>query len=102
MLRTKSSSGRGPNSGPMPLEKTRGKENAEEVFTINHERPNQGREELASIMGYMYKCFLRLAKEYNQIRMAEDDKEKTRFHMEEGVYCFTYMPKEGKNSAATL
>ncbi|GJS68130.1 hypothetical protein Tco_0682695 [Tanacetum coccineum] len=30
------------------------------------------------------------------------DEEKTRFHTEEGVYCFTHMPKELKNSAATL
>ncbi|GKE38525.1 reverse transcriptase domain-containing protein, partial [Tanacetum coccineum] len=37
-----------------------------------------------------------------QIRMAENDKEKTRFHTEEGVYCFTHMPKELKNSAVTL
>ncbi|GKF02840.1 hypothetical protein Tco_0029763, partial [Tanacetum coccineum] len=37
--------------------------------------PEEG-EELASIMGYPYKCFLRLLKEYNQIRMAEDDEEK--------------------------
>ncbi|GJW28186.1 hypothetical protein Tco_0045061 [Tanacetum coccineum] len=58
-------------------------------------------EELASLMGYPYKCFLRLAKEYNQIRMAEDDKEKIGFHTEEGVYCFTHMSKELKNSAAT-
>ncbi|GKB66919.1 reverse transcriptase domain-containing protein [Tanacetum coccineum] len=41
ILRTKSSSGRGPNSGPMPLEKTRGRENTKEVFTISHEHPNQ-------------------------------------------------------------
>ncbi|GJS96885.1 reverse transcriptase domain-containing protein [Tanacetum coccineum] len=40
--------------------------------------------------------------EYNQIRMTEDDKEKNGFHMEEGVCCFTHMPKELKNSAATL
>ncbi|GKC81878.1 reverse transcriptase domain-containing protein [Tanacetum coccineum] len=33
--------------------------------------------------------------------MAEDDEEKTGFHTE-GVYCFTHMPKELKNSAATL
>ncbi|GJV42721.1 hypothetical protein Tco_1421161 [Tanacetum coccineum] len=59
-------------------------------------------EELASLMGYPYKCFLRLSKEYSQIRMAEDDEEKTRFHTEEGVYCFTHMPKELKNSDATL
>nr|GEV99027.1 reverse transcriptase domain-containing protein [Tanacetum cinerariifolium] len=63
--------------------------------------PEEG-EGLASIMGYPYKCFLCLPKEYNQIRMPEDDKEKTEFHMEEGVYCFTHMPKELKNSAATL
>ncbi|GJX07995.1 hypothetical protein Tco_0195927 [Tanacetum coccineum] len=59
-------------------------------------------EGLASIMGYLYKCFLRLLKEYNQIRMTEDDEEKTGFHTEEGVYCFTHMPKELQNSATTL
>ncbi|GKF63713.1 hypothetical protein Tco_0187161 [Tanacetum coccineum] len=59
-------------------------------------------EGVTSIMGYQYKCFLRLSKEYNQIRMTEDDEEKIGFHMEEGVYCFTRMPKELKNSAATL
>nr|GEW36231.1 hypothetical protein [Tanacetum cinerariifolium] len=59
-------------------------------------------EGLASIIGYPYKCFLRLLKEYNQIRMTEDDEEKTGFHTEEGVYCFIHMLKELKNSAATL
>ncbi|GJV61096.1 reverse transcriptase domain-containing protein [Tanacetum coccineum] len=59
-------------------------------------------EELASLMGYRYKCFLWLPKDNNQIRMAEDDEEKTGFHTEEGVYCFTHMPKGLKNSAATL
>ncbi|GKC39336.1 hypothetical protein Tco_1051720 [Tanacetum coccineum] len=34
--------------------------------------------------------------------MVEDDEEKIGFHTEEGVYCFTRMPKELKNSAATL
>ncbi|GKC79206.1 hypothetical protein Tco_1129980 [Tanacetum coccineum] len=63
--------------------------------------PDEG-EELASLMGYPYKCFLQLPKEYSQIRMAEEDEEKTGFHMEEGVYCFTHMPKELKNSATTL
>ncbi|GKC13567.1 hypothetical protein Tco_1010349 [Tanacetum coccineum] len=63
--------------------------------------PEEG-EELASSMGYSYKCFLRLPKEHSQIRMAEDDEEKTGFHTEEGVYCFTHMPKELKNSEATL
>ncbi|GKC92909.1 reverse transcriptase domain-containing protein, partial [Tanacetum coccineum] len=59
-------------------------------------------EGLASIMGYPYKCFLRLLKEYNQIRMTKDDKEKIGFHTKEGVYYFTHMPKELKNSTATL
>ncbi|GJX21069.1 reverse transcriptase domain-containing protein [Tanacetum coccineum] len=59
-------------------------------------------EELASVMEYPYKCFLRLLKENNQIRMAENDEQKTGFHTEEGVYCFTHMTKELKNSAATL
>nr|GEZ79345.1 hypothetical protein [Tanacetum cinerariifolium] len=59
-------------------------------------------EGLTSIMGYLYKCFLRPAKEYIQIRMIEDNEEKTGFHTEEGVYCFTHMPKELKNLAATL
>ncbi|GJY02047.1 hypothetical protein Tco_0360199 [Tanacetum coccineum] len=34
-------------------------------------------EELASLMGYPYKCFLRLPKKNSQIRMVEDDEEKT-------------------------
>ncbi|GJY10410.1 hypothetical protein Tco_0378595 [Tanacetum coccineum] len=36
-------------------------------------------EGLASLMGYPYKCFLRLPKEHNQIRMAEDDEENSSF-----------------------
>nr|GEU45608.1 protein NYNRIN-like [Tanacetum cinerariifolium] len=59
-------------------------------------------EELALLMGYRYKCFLRLPKDNSQIRMAEDDEDKTKFHTEEGVYCFTRMPKGLENSAATL
>ncbi|GJW73887.1 hypothetical protein Tco_0133257 [Tanacetum coccineum] len=164
ILRTKSSSGRGPNSSPVPLEKHRaGKTQRkylpsamnvqtngrlvlkEKVFrwlkegiirkvqhpvwvtnmilvklangtwkvqvdysSLNkvyakdmYPFPEEG-EELASLIGYPYKCFLRLPKQHSQIRMAEDDEEKTRFHMEEGVYCFTHMLKELKNSAATL
>ncbi|GJU24347.1 hypothetical protein Tco_1162968 [Tanacetum coccineum] len=59
-------------------------------------------EELASLMGYPYKCFLRLPIENSQIRMVEGDEEKTRFHTEYGVYYFTHMPRGLKNSAATL
>ncbi|GKA11654.1 reverse transcriptase domain-containing protein [Tanacetum coccineum] len=59
-------------------------------------------EELASLIEYPYKCFLRLPKENSQIIMAENDEEKIGFHTEEGVYYFTHMPKGLKNSAATL
>ncbi|GKE14304.1 hypothetical protein Tco_1421881 [Tanacetum coccineum] len=141
ILRTKNNFGRGPDLGPVSPKKTWGREDAEEVFTIGHERPDQrpmaleGRlalkekvfrwlkeglirkvdysslnkvyakdmypfpeegEELASLLGYPYKCFLQLPKEYSQIRIAEDDEEKTRFHTEEGVYYFTHMLKELK------
>ncbi|GJS93213.1 reverse transcriptase domain-containing protein [Tanacetum coccineum] len=44
----------------------------------------------------------RVGYEYSQIRMTEDDEENTGFHTEEGIYCFTHMPKELKNSAAKL
>ncbi|GKE90528.1 reverse transcriptase domain-containing protein [Tanacetum coccineum] len=63
--------------------------------------PKKG-EELASLIEYPYKCFLRLPKENSQIIMAKNDEEKIRFHTEEGVYCFTHMPEGLKNSAATL
>ncbi|GKA31675.1 reverse transcriptase domain-containing protein [Tanacetum coccineum] len=59
-------------------------------------------EELGSLMGYQYKCFLRLLKEHSQVRMLESDEEKTRFHTEGEVYSFTHMPKGLKNSAAIL
>ncbi|GJW76064.1 reverse transcriptase domain-containing protein [Tanacetum coccineum] len=46
--------------------------------------PEEGKE-LASLMGYPYKCFFQLPKEYSQIRMAKEDEEKTGFHTEEEV-----------------
>nr|GEY03749.1 hypothetical protein [Tanacetum cinerariifolium] len=45
--------------------------------------PEEG-EGLASLMGYPYKCFLRLPKEYNQIRMAEGDEKKPGFIQRKG------------------
>ncbi|GKC71624.1 MAK10-like protein [Tanacetum coccineum] len=128
ILRTKSNSRRGPDSGPASPEKTCGREDAEEVFTIGYEHPDQHvtmgttlttnykqllanilrenmevdysslnkacakdiypfpeeEEELTSLMGYPYKCFLQLSKEYSQIRITEDDEEKTGFYTEEG------------------
>nr|GEX28771.1 reverse transcriptase domain-containing protein [Tanacetum cinerariifolium] len=43
ILRARSNFGRGPSSGLSSLEKTRSKEDVEEVFTISRERPDQGR-----------------------------------------------------------
>nr|GEU76373.1 hypothetical protein [Tanacetum cinerariifolium] len=59
------------------------------------------KEGLASLMGYPYTCFLQLPKENSQIRMVEDEEEKTGFHTEEGVYYFTHMPKGLKNLSNT-
>nr|GEW15731.1 hypothetical protein [Tanacetum cinerariifolium] len=103
----------------MSLRKTQSKEGIEAVFTISQERSDQyvtmvatlitnykqllvdvvrenmeEGEELSSLMGYLYKRI-------QPNKMVEEDEEKTGFHTE-GVYCFTYMPKELKNSAATL
>ncbi|GKA32885.1 hypothetical protein Tco_0719252 [Tanacetum coccineum] len=104
ILRTKNNFGRGPDLGPVSPKKTWGREDAEEVdySSLNkvyakdmYPFPEEG-EELASLLGYPYKCFLQLPKEYSQIRIAEDDEEKTGFHTEEGVYYFTHMLKELK------
>nr|GEZ54813.1 reverse transcriptase domain-containing protein [Tanacetum cinerariifolium] len=98
ILRTQNNYGRGPNLGPVsPKKHGTKKTRRRDMYPFLEEG-----EELASLMGYTYKCFLRLSKEYSQIRMAEDVEEKTGFHMKEGVYCFTHMPKELKNSAAML
>ena len=38
---------------------------------------------------------------YNQLRMHLDDKEKTAFITNKGVYCYKVMPLELKNAKAT-
>nr|GEX42848.1 reverse transcriptase domain-containing protein [Tanacetum cinerariifolium] len=50
-------------------------------------------EGLASLMEYPYKCFLRIPKDNSQIRMAENDEEKTR--VEEGRFLGHVVTKEG-------
>ncbi|GJR00075.1 hypothetical protein Tco_0523059 [Tanacetum coccineum] len=117
ILRARSNFGRRPGLGPVTLEKTQRKEDIEGVFTINHERPDQYvtmgamlitncKQLLADILQENMEVFawtgLESTAVLRQIRMAVDDKEKNGFHIEEGVYCFTRMPKELKNSAATL
>ncbi|GKD37977.1 reverse transcriptase domain-containing protein [Tanacetum coccineum] len=54
-----------------------------------------------SLCGYPFKCFLDAYKGYHQIQMAESDEEKTTFHTNQGVYCYTKMPFPLKNADAT-
>ncbi|GJU78688.1 hypothetical protein Tco_1275758 [Tanacetum coccineum] len=58
-------------------------------------------EEVGSLMGFQYKCFLHPLKEDNQIWMSEEDEEKTTFCTDRGVFCYTQMPKGLKNSEDT-
>ncbi|GJR21836.1 reverse transcriptase domain-containing protein [Tanacetum coccineum] len=53
------------------------------------------------LMGFQYKCFLDAYKGYYQIQMTKKDEEKTAFHTEEGVFCYTKMPFGLKNAGAT-
>ncbi|GKE05067.1 reverse transcriptase domain-containing protein [Tanacetum coccineum] len=109
ILRTKSGFGRGRNSGPVSLEKTWDKEDTEEVCIISHERPDQhvtmgitGRGRASIDNEISVQMFPTTSEGIQQIKTTEDDEEKTGFNMKERVYCFTHMPKELKNSAATL
>ena len=38
---------------------------------------------------------------YNQIKMVEEDQEKTTFMTSQGLYCYKVMPFELKNAGAT-
>ena len=38
---------------------------------------------------------------YNQIKIAEEDQEKTAFITSQGIYCYKVMPFELKNAGAT-
>ncbi|GJS73364.1 reverse transcriptase domain-containing protein [Tanacetum coccineum] len=54
-----------------------------------------------SFCGYPFKCFLDAYKGYHQIQMAEKDEEKTAFHTNQEVFCYTKMPFGLKNAKAT-
>ncbi|GKC29771.1 reverse transcriptase domain-containing protein, partial [Tanacetum coccineum] len=55
---------------------------------------------IESLMGFKYKCFLDAYKGYHQIQMAKKDKDKTSFHTNEGVFCYTKMPFGLRNARA--
>ncbi|GJV51130.1 reverse transcriptase domain-containing protein [Tanacetum coccineum] len=56
---------------------------------------------IESLMGFKYKCFLDAYNGYHQIQLTKKDEEKTTFHTDEVVFCYTKMPFGLKNVAAT-
>ncbi|KAK1417533.1 hypothetical protein QVD17_26662 [Tagetes erecta] len=54
-----------------------------------------------SLAPYRYKCFLDAYKGYHQIKMAREDEDKTAFHTDIGIFCYTKMPFGLKNAGAT-
>nr|GEU51588.1 reverse transcriptase domain-containing protein [Tanacetum cinerariifolium] len=100
ILRSRSNSERRPGLGLVSLEKTRSKEDIEEVLPSAMNIRTRRLALKERVFYWLGEGLIR--KEYNQIRMAENDEQKTGFHTEEGVYCFTHMLKELKNYADTL
>ena len=54
-----------------------------------------------STAGHKLLSFMDAFSGYNQIRMAEEDQEKTAFITSQGLYCYKVMPFELKNAGAT-
>nr|GEU30045.1 reverse transcriptase domain-containing protein [Tanacetum cinerariifolium] len=54
-----------------------------------------------SLCGYPYKCFLDAYKGYHQIKIVEEDEEKTAFITSQGIFCYLKMPFGLKNARAT-
>ncbi|GKA42503.1 reverse transcriptase domain-containing protein [Tanacetum coccineum] len=54
-----------------------------------------------SLCGYPLKCLLDAYKGCYQIKMAEEDEEKTAFIMSQGIFSYTKMPFDLKNVGAT-
>nr|GEU94672.1 hypothetical protein [Tanacetum cinerariifolium] len=58
-------------------------------------------QKVKSFCGYPFKCFLETYKGYHQIKMAEEDEEKTAFVTSHGIFCYSKMPFRLKNARAT-
>ncbi|GKA36512.1 reverse transcriptase domain-containing protein [Tanacetum coccineum] len=54
-----------------------------------------------SLCGYPFKCFLDAYKGHHQIKMANEDEEKTTFITSQRVFCYFKMPFSLKNARAT-
>lgn len=58
-------------------------------------------EQIDSLTPFKFKCFLDAYKGYHQIQMAKVDEDKTAFHTDIGIFCYTKMPFGLKNAGAT-
>ncbi|GJX74845.1 reverse transcriptase domain-containing protein [Tanacetum coccineum] len=58
-------------------------------------------DDIESLCGYPFKCFLDAYKGYHQIKMAKEDEEKTAFITSQGIFCYSKMPFGLKNAGAT-
>ena len=54
-----------------------------------------------STAGHGLLMFMNAFSRYNQIKMAEEDQERTAFITSQGLYCYKVMPLELKNAGAT-
>ena len=52
-------------------------------------------------MGHKLLTFMNAFSRYNQIKVAEEDQEKTAFIISQGLYCYKIMPFGLKNARAT-
>nr|GEV66405.1 hypothetical protein [Tanacetum cinerariifolium] len=69
---------------------------------VRQKKMGQAPERAKAIQAEVLKlCFLDAYKGHHQIQLAEADEEKTAFHTEHGVYCYTKMPFGLKNAGAT-
>ena len=54
-----------------------------------------------STVGHKLLTFMNAFSRYNQIKLAEEDQEKTAFIISQGLYCYKIMPFGLKNARAT-
>ncbi|GJZ25066.1 reverse transcriptase domain-containing protein [Tanacetum coccineum] len=72
------------------------------VFQSSHGKETRRKlENVESLCGFPFKCFLDAYKGYHQIKMAKEDEEKTTFITSQGIYCYSKMPFGLRNAGAT-
>nr|GEW36312.1 reverse transcriptase domain-containing protein [Tanacetum cinerariifolium] len=58
-------------------------------------------QEIESLEGFKFKCFIDAYKGYQKIQMAHEHEEKSLFHVEHGTLCYEKMPFGLKKASAT-